>query len=69
MPQFPGSISDAHADIIIATLHTWLIETRAVAADTAIGKSAIANIVCDAVSADVTLQPLHDAYQRKFYPR
>jgi len=53
MPQFPGSLTDAQADAIIANLFKWVSD-----------RSQVAAIVCDAVHSDITLQPLHDAYAR-----
>jgi hypothetical protein len=55
VPQFKGSITDTQADAILHSLLMWLKPE---------GRSTIAAIVCDAVHEDITLQPLHDAYER-----
>jgi hypothetical protein len=68
MPQFPGSITDKQADAIVNNLFKWIVPVnRPVDATASIdmARSTVAAIICDAVSEDITLQPLHEAYGRK----
>lgn len=69
----PDFLSDAHADTIVEQAFIWIVDPvlrtnyatagmRAHALSQAIGLVAV--ICCDAAHADITLQPLHDAYQR-----
>lgn len=51
----PNLITEAQADAIVRNLFKWLTERQ---------KSIIACIVCDSVSDEITLQPLHNAYAR-----
>ncbi len=71
-PAFDGAITDRQADVIIHTLWDTFVNLpipRTIAAgNVSREQSQIASFVCVAVHADITLQPLHGAYRRKFYP-
>jgi len=57
--QFPGSITESQADAIVSAMFKWMV-------DMIDGpRSLVAAVICDAVSADITLQPLHNAYGRR----
>lgn len=68
MAHFTGSITDAQATAIVHTLFQHLVSTSN---DGMVdrGRSTVAAIICDAVHADITLQPLHDAYGRFTHTR
>lgn len=63
MPEFAGSITNRQADAIVRSLFQHFVTTSNDGSLT-LGQSKVAAAICDAVSADITLQPLHDAYGR-----
>ncbi len=61
----PEFLTPAHADTIVQQLFRWLVDEPRTTPDRVRAQlSLVACIICDSASADITLQPLHDAYAR-----